>query len=116
MSIGRTHNINFLENSTQILYSIKSRVHEVAPDAKVLLFGSRAYGQPTSESDWDILILTHQPVNNILKDNIHYQLFPISVRIGAFINALTVQEEDWVSNPAYYSIRQSIKSGLKQHG
>jgi len=59
-----------------ILSSIKSQILRVAPDAKIMLFGSRAYGTPTAESDWDILILTPQPVNADLKRNIHDTLFP----------------------------------------
>ena len=35
----------------KILSSIKSHVQAVVPGAKVLLFGSRAYGTPTEESD-----------------------------------------------------------------
>lgn len=91
-----------------ILSSIKSEVLKVAPDAKIMLFGSRAYGIPTEESDWDILILTKQPVNKFVKKEIHTALFPISVRIEAFINALTVQEDDWLNNPSYYSLQQTI--------
>ncbi len=41
-----------------ILSSIKVSVQQVVPGAKVLLFGSRAHGVTTEESDWDILVLT----------------------------------------------------------
>ncbi len=98
----------------EILSSIKSQVQAVVPGAKVLLFGSRAYGIPTSESDWDILILTKQPVDAALKKNIHTKLFPLSVAIGAFINALTIQEDEWESNPSYYSLHQTVKRRMVQ--
>jgi len=98
----------------KILSSIKSQVQAVVPGAKVLLFGSRAYGVPTEESDWDILILIEQPVNSAIKKNIHTSLFPLSVEIGAFINTLTVQENEWVNNPSYYSLHQTIKRGMVQ--
>ncbi len=39
-----------------VLSSIKSRIQQILPGAKVMLFGSRAYGTPTEESDWDILV------------------------------------------------------------
>lgn len=101
-------------NSNTILSSIKLQVQQVVPGAKIILFGSRANGAPTVESDWDILILTSQPVNTAIKKEIHAHLFPLSVEIGAFINALTVQEADWLSNPSYYSLRQTIKKGMIQ--
>jgi uncharacterized protein len=92
----------------EILSSIKSQILKAAPGAKVMLFGSRAYGTPTEESDWDILILTPQPVNPALKRNIHDTLFPISLKIAAFINTITVQENEWHKNPSYYSLYQSV--------
>ena len=100
--------------SNEILSSIKSQVQAAVPGAKVLLFGSRAYGKPTEESDWDILILTEQPVNSAIKKNIHTRLFPLSVEIGAFINTVTVQENEWINNPSYYSLHQTIKRGMVQ--
>lgn len=103
-----------MEGSDAILSLIKSQVRQVIPDAKIILFGSRAYGTPTTESDWDVLILTDQPVNTGIKKDIHTHLFPISVEIGAFINALTVQENDWLNNAAYYPLRQTIKKGMIQ--
>ena|SRR5579863_3355900 len=43
----------------QTLQSIKSTVGSFLPDAKVLLFGSRARGQATNDSDYDLLIVTN---------------------------------------------------------
>ena len=82
------------------------------PDASVSLFGSRAYGIPHDESDWDILILIKEPVTNVIKNNIHDAVFPISVQIAAFINTLIVQKNDWESNPTYYSIQQTTKNKM----
>ena len=95
-----------------ILTSIKSQILKTAPGSRVMLFGSMAYGIPTEESDWDILVLTPQPVNATLKKQIHDALFPISVKIAAFINATTVQENDWHKNPSYYSLYQSISKRM----
>jgi predicted nucleotidyltransferase len=40
------------------LDSIKSTVSLFLPDSKVLLFGSRARGEASDESDYDLLIVT----------------------------------------------------------
>jgi len=95
--------------SNEILSRVKSQVLAVMPEAEILLFGSRAYGIPTEESDWDILILTEGPVNAAIKKNIHTSLFPLSVEIGAFINTLTIQKNEWENNPSYYSLHQTVK-------
>ena len=107
-------NFVLMSNNNVITSFIKSQVQKVVPHTKVLLFGSRASGTPTEESDWDILILTEQPVNTTIKKDIHTVLFPISVQIGAFINALTVEENEWLNNPSYYSLQQTITKGMLQ--
>lgn len=40
-----------------VLAKIKETLLQVAPGAKVILFGSRARNDAHSDSDWDILIL-----------------------------------------------------------
>ena len=95
-----------------ILLDISGRVHEILPDAKVNLFGSRARGTHSEESDWDILILTQQQVTSSLKSDIHGKLFPLSVRIGAFINTLTVSENEWLNNPSYYSLHRTADKDM----
>ncbi len=95
-----------------ILHTIKSQVQNIVPGASVLLFGSRAYGQPTEESDWDILVLVHRQVDNALKKQIHKVIFPISVQAGSFINTLVVQEEEWLQNPSYYALHQTVGNNM----
>lgn len=93
---------------TNILSLIKEQVLSVLPDAKVLLFGSRAVGNPHIESDWDILILTKQNYPRSLKWEIHDRIFPLSVEFATFINILLVQESEWASNAGYYTLRKNI--------
>ena len=90
-----------------ILLDISGRIHMILPSAKVNLFGSRARGTHWQESDWDILILTEQPVTTSIKSEIHTKLFPLSVQIGAFINTLTISENEWLNNPSYYSLHKT---------
>ena len=91
-----------------ILKQIKQQVLLVLPTATIKLFGSRAYGTPTEESDWDLLVLTKQPVEKGLKNKVHDSIFPVSVAIGSFINFVLVQEDDWQKKPRYYALRTSI--------
>lgn len=95
-----------------ILSLIKLQVKTILPDAQVFLFGSRAYGHPTEESDWDILILTKGKHPKTTKRLIQDRLFPISIEFSAFINLILVQEEEWQTNAAYYALRKNIGSNL----
>ena len=74
-----------------------------------MLFGSRANSTANEESDWDILILLKQPVSKQLKRKLQDIIFPYSVQLGAFINLLIVWEQDWLNNPSYYSLQQTIQ-------
>ena len=94
--------------NNNIILSITEEIRKVLPSASVSLFGSRATGMFHDESDWDILILSKQPVDRKIKQSIHNVLFPFSVQLGAFINTLVVQEDDWLNNPVWYSLQQSI--------
>lgn len=40
-----------------ILQTVKQTLHLVAPNAKIILFGSRARNDAQEDSDWDLLIL-----------------------------------------------------------
>ena len=90
---------------------MKALVHEIVPDAKVILFGSRANGTATEESDWDVLVLTKQEVDQKLKEKLHDHVFPLSIKEGTIISPLLVQEDNWNTNPSYYALQQSIAAG-----
>jgi predicted nucleotidyltransferase len=99
-------------DSNSILSRINIRVQQIIPGAKVLLFGSRAYGEPTEESDWDILVLTKDKHPKTTKWLIQDKLFPISLEFSTFINLLLVQEEEWETSARYYSLRKNIGDNL----
>jgi len=95
-----------------ILANISSRVHDIIPDAQVLLYGSRARGDWNEESDWDVLILTNQDVNRSLKDAIWDSVFPLSIEISSFISPLIVQKDAWENYRGYYSLKKTISNEL----
>lgn len=101
-------NFEPVQTKQQILVTIKSRILAVLPHAAIILFGSRANGSFAKESDWDILVLSDEPVTKTTKRAIHDKIFPLSVSIGAFINILLVSKKDWQQNPSYYSLKKTI--------
>lgn len=101
-----------LTNQTTILLTIKVKVQSDVPDAEVYLFGSRAYGVPSDESDWDILILTPRPSTSAIKNKIHAALFPVSIQIGSFINFVLVDKINWSNSPSYYALQKETEGKL----
>ncbi len=47
-----------METNREILELIKATICKYLPDAEVLLFGSRARREATSDSDFDVLVVT----------------------------------------------------------
>ncbi len=88
--------------SSSILSSIKSQVQKVAPRAKVLLFGSRAYGTPNEESDWDILILTETPVNAAIEEENSFYAFPVKRPDWCFYQYPPGTGRRLAKQPSYY--------------
>ena len=97
-------------NTKETLSAIRDSVHQILPDAKVMLFGSRANDTAHEESDWDILVIDKAPVDGVLKLSVRHHLYPLSLKLLAFFHTTVVSEDDWNNNPTYYSLRQSVLS------
>ncbi len=85
-------------------------INEIEPD-KVLLFGSRAYGKPSKESDYDIMIIKDFVGNHrrFLK-TLYVKLFGI----GAPIDLLLVSKKKIDSNldNSYYFYKEAFEKGI----
>ncbi len=75
---------------------IKRTLQRVAPDAKAVLFGSRARNDAREDSDWDILILVDKDkIRNDDFDTIAYPLFELGWNIGEMIHPILYTFSDW---------------------
>ena len=50
-----------------LMTEVKKIVNQQSPNAKLILFGSRARGNAKPDSDWDILILVDKERINLWK-------------------------------------------------
>ena len=78
-----------------ILNDIKAAVLSVDDTADVLLFGSRARGDFDEESDWDILILTNEEVNDSLRLDYIGAILPLEIKHAAAINLVVKNRVTW---------------------
>ena len=80
-----------METNHQILELIKATACKYLPDAEVLLFGSRARRDATSDSDFDILVVTSlelTPKQKLpLKTNIRKDLLKEGIRSDILIQS-----------------------------
>ncbi len=82
----------------EILTILKARMDSFMPqDAKVMLFGSRARGDESDTSDWDLLVLLHRP-GSVSVDELGQLSFPfydLGAELDIEINPVIYTEEDW---------------------
>ena len=75
---------------------IKQVVKETDDSAVVILYGSKARGTATSESDWDILILLNKPSVSIKDEQLfRHKLYDLELKTGAPISTFVYSMYDW---------------------
>ena len=83
-------------NTSDILSSIRKKIQILAPHARVLLFGSRARGNASIVSDWDILILLDkEKIEDSDYDNIAYPLFELGWDLNQQFSIKLYTVKDW---------------------
>jgi len=87
----------------KLLEQVKQTVHEVEPDADVILYGSRSRGDAVSDSDWDFLILVDGSVSEERTDRVRDRLYDIELESGAVLSSIVRSRDEWKS-PRYRSL------------
>lgn len=89
---------------------IKKRIHELDPDARIILFGSRARGDSGINSDWDILILVDQyPVDRVSEQIYREVIFDIELETGEPISIFVFSKKDWESRHTVTPLYRNVK-------
>lgn len=85
-------------NREILLARIKQTVLSLEPSAEVILYGSRARGEASAESDWDLLILLDGPVDSGRKAALRQRLYELEWESGEVISPFIRSREQW-TNP-----------------
>ena len=103
-----------MDQNDHILEDIKRIVSERYPSAKIYLYGSRAKGTASRESDWDLLILLNkEKITPEIEESITYPLYDLEFESGELISPMVYSEEEWNTKykvtPFYQNIMQEGK-------
>jgi predicted nucleotidyltransferase len=82
-----------------LLKRVKKTVHEVEPDAQIILYGSRSRKDSEAKSDWDFLVLLDGAVTDDRIDRIRHRLYEIEWDTGELISSIIRNREQWNSHP-----------------
>ena len=94
---------------------IRSAIDQLDPGAEVILFGSRARGQETKKSDWDVLILVDQPeVSRQTEMKYREQLFSVELETGEAISTFVFAKPDWETRHSVTPFYENVqKDGIR---
>jgi len=81
----------------ELIQQIKQTVHDMEPEAEIILYGSRSRGDATSESDWDILVLVDGAITDKRTDRIRHRLYEVEWESGEVISSIVRSREEWNS-------------------
>ena len=82
----------------ELLERVKQAVHEVEPEADIVLYGSRARGDAHAESDWDFLILLDGVVDDARTDAVRHRLYEIEWDYGEVLCSIVRSRQEWDSS------------------
>mgnify|MGYP000421492497 CR=1 FL=1 len=89
--------LNLKENEKKALLELKKRLLGRFPDAKIILYGSKARGDFDEESDIDILIILKNKVDDSLREDIFSMSFKIELKYDVIFGILVEPEDFWNS-------------------
>ena len=87
--------LNLKDNEIKAIEELKQIIMGSYPDAEIILFGSKARGDYSEDSDIDILILLDTEVNSKLKERIIGDIYDIELKYEILFGPLIINKNDW---------------------
>ncbi len=84
-------------DAEKVKEAVKAIVLAFAPDAEVILFGSRARGDAEPDSDWDFLVLLPLEPTRELQQKIRRSLYEWEWENGEVITSMYRSKKRWDS-------------------
>lgn len=79
----------------RILAACKATIESIDPDATAVLYGSRARGDASVESDYDLLIISDAEVTVETEDRFRRALYDLQLENAVVITVLMVNRDQW---------------------
>lgn len=102
-----------------IIEKIKKHLDRVMPhDAQVILFGSRARGDYSEKSDWDLLVLLNRDGSLSVKDlgRLCRPLYELGAELDIDVNPVIYTIGDWQKRDFTPFYKNATSEGIKIWG
>lgn len=83
------------KNEREALKELKEKMLKKYPDARIILYGSKARGDFDKESDIDLLILVEQKINTKLEEEIYHITYDIELKYDVVFGEIIENKEFW---------------------
>lgn len=94
----------------KILKAINNTMHSIVPDARVILYGSRAREDSGPDSDWDILVILDKPkVEPSDFNKIMYPLYELGWEKGQHFSVKLYSKAEWLKR-SYTPFYKNVES------
>jgi predicted nucleotidyltransferase len=95
----------------EIVNAVKNIVHQVAPDATAILYGSEARGEAHADSDIDVLVLLNkEKVTLHDRQQITHPLYDVEFETGVIISPKIFPKQLWENEmsvtPFYHNVKK----------
>ncbi len=105
-----SHGYKLRPEARDFAEAVKKRVALYDPEAKAILFGSRARGDAEPDSDWDLLVLTKmtdtESLNRVLLTDLLHQ---VEMPNDWIISLIVRNEEDWMDRYSVTTLFDTIQ-------
>jgi predicted nucleotidyltransferase len=104
-----------MAHKDKIIDRIVSVINAIDPDSEVYLYGSRARGDSSRRSDWDLLILLNMnKVSFAYETKIMDDFYDIELDTGEVISPLIYSKRDWINKHSITPLFENIeKEGVQ---
>lgn len=98
------------QRDKHIAFQIRAKIKEVDPNAKVVLYGSRARGTSGKFSDWDVLVLLDsENVDLKTEQKFRHSLFDLELEIEEPISVFVYSNNQWETKHKVTPFYKNVK-------
>ena len=103
-----------INDKSIVLSRIREKVKKIDPQAEVILYGSRARGDESPDSDWDLLILVNSRADLKKEMEFRHKLFDLELDLEESFSVTVHNKNEWKSKYWVTPLYQNIsKEGLR---